>query len=221
MKEQGVAEDPYRRVAGIYDRIFEPVNRNLRLMGLRMFVPRRGAAILDVGCGTGAHLALYQRYAGRLAGVDASVAMLKQARLRLGREADLRLADAATLPFGDREFDLVVSMLTLHEMDHPVRTAVLAEIQRVTRADGRILLIDFHPGRSRRLKGWATKLLILAAEVSAGRRHFRNYRHFLRIGGLPALIGGTHLTSDKLRVVGGDTMDLLLCRRAVDEAISA
>ena len=97
MKEQGVAEDPYRRVAGIYDRIFEPVNRNLRLMGLRMFVPRRGAAILDVGCGTGAHLALYQRYAGRLAGVDASVAMLKQARLRLGREADLRLADAATL----------------------------------------------------------------------------------------------------------------------------
>lgn len=142
-------EDPYRRIAGIYDRIFGPVNRGLRLIGLRMFLPRREAAILYVGCETRVHLALCQLYVGKLAGVDTSPAMLGQARRRLAPDADLRQADASALPFGDREFDLIVSMFALHEMDPPVRMAALEEIQRTTRADGQILLSDPHPGRPR------------------------------------------------------------------------
>lgn len=206
--------DPYRRVAGIYDRLFEPVNKGLRVLGVRMFLPPKGGSILDVGCGTGIQLEMYQRFGCSLHGVDASPSMLELAQARLGEGADLRLADAAQLPHESDSFDLVICMLTLHEMDQPLREVALGEIERVLKHEGYALLIDFHAGRTRPLKGWLNKLVILASEVAAGRRHFRNYRHFMSIGGLPTLIQQNCMSIEKRRVVGENTMALYLAQPA-------
>jgi len=203
-------KDPYKRVAGFYDRLFEPMNRGLRVLGLRMFLPQQAGAVLDVGCGTGIHLEMYQRYGCNLYGIDTSPSMLELARTRLGERAELRLADATQLPYEAGFFDLVLCMLVLHEMDEQVRSTVIGELTRVIKPDGRILLIDFHAGRPRPQKGWFSKLIILLSEVAAGRRHFRNYRHFISIGGLPALIDKSHLEIKKERIVGGDTLALYL-----------
>ena len=203
-------KDPYKRVAGFYDRLFEPMNRGLRVLGLRMFLPQQAGAVLDVGCGTGIHLEMYQRYGCNLYGIDTSPSMLELARTRLGERAELRLADATQLPYEAGFFDLVLCMLVLHEMDEQVRSTVIGELTRVIKPDGRILLIDFHAGRPRPLKGWFSKLVILLSEVAAGRRHFRNYRHFISIGGLPALIDKSHLEIKNERIVGDDTLALYL-----------
>jgi len=203
-------KDPYKRVAGFYDRLFEPMNRGLRVLGLRMFLPQQAGAVLDVGCGTGIHLEMYQRYGCNLYGIDNSPSMLELARTRLGERAELRLADATQLPYEAGFFDLVLCMLVLHEMDEQVRSTVIGELTRVIKPDGRILLIDFHAGRPRPLKGWFSKLVILLSEVAAGRRHFRNYRHFISIGGLPALIDKSHLEIKNERIVGDDTLALYL-----------
>jgi ubiquinone/menaquinone biosynthesis C-methylase UbiE len=205
-------EDPYKRVAGLYDRLFEPMNRGLRVLGFRMFIPPRGGSILDVGCGTGLHLEMYQKYDCSLYGIDTSPSMLEQARIRLGESADLRLADAAQMPYEAGFFDLTLCMLALHEMDADVRSEVLDQITRVTKHKGCILLIDFHAGKPRPLKGWISKLVILLSEVAAGRRHFRNYRHFMSIGGLPALIAESHLAIEKEKIVGDNTLALYLLR---------
>ena len=203
-------KDPYKRVTGFYDRLFEPMNRGLRVLGLRMFLPQQAGAVLDVGCGTGIHLEMYQRYGCNLYGIDTSPSMLELARTRLGERAELRLADATQLPYEAGFFDLVLCMLVLHEMDEQVRSTVIGELTRVIKPDGHILLIDFHAGRPRPLKGWFSKLVILLSEVAAGRRHFRNYRHFISIGGLPALIDKSHLEIKKERIVGDSTLALYL-----------
>lgn len=209
--------DPYRRVAGIYDRLFEPLNRRLRLLGVRMFPPVQGMKVLDVGCGTGVHLDIYRRYGCGLHGIDNSPSMLAVARNRLGEDADLRLGDAKALPYESNTFDLLVCMLVLHEMEQGMRMSVIAEMQRVIRTDGHILLIDFHAGRARPLKGWLTRAIILLSEVAAGRRHFRNYRHFMANRGLRGLIEAGRLTEEQRKVVAGGTLALYVCATASRE----
>jgi len=207
-----MSEDPYKRIADFYDRLFEPMNRGLRVLGFRMIMPQRGGAVLDVGCGTGLHLEMYQRYGCKLYGIDTSPSMLEIAKARLGESAELRLADATQMPYEAGSFDSVICMLALHEMDERMRSEVIGEIKRVVKRDGRILLIDFHAGSPRPLKGWLSKLVIVLSEVAAGRRHFRNYRHFMSIGGLPRLIEESKLSIEKEKIVGDDTMALYLLR---------
>jgi ubiquinone/menaquinone biosynthesis C-methylase UbiE len=205
-------EDPYRRVAGIYDRLFEPLNRGLRLLGLRMFQPEQKMRVLDVGCGTGVHLDKYRRSGCELYGIDTSPSMLDVARDRLGEAAELCLGNATEMPYESHTFDLVLCMLVLHEMEQLTRMSVIGEMKRVLKANGRILLIDFHAGRARPLKGWLTKPVIFLSELAAGRRHFRNYRHFMSSHGLPRLIQKSQLTEEQRKVVAGGTLALYVVR---------
>jgi len=205
-------EDTYRRVAGVYDSLFEPLNKGLRLLGVRMFPPEANMKILDVGCGTGVHLDIYRRSGCALYGIDNSPSMLDVARSRLGEDAELRLGDATKMPYENSTFDLIICMLVLHEMDHRMRMSVIAEMKRVLKAEGRMLLIDFHAGRARPLKGWLTKPIIFLSEAAAGRRHFHNYRHFMSIRGLPTLIEESQLTEEQQKVVAGGTLALYVVR---------
>ena len=208
-----MTEDPYRRVAGLFDTIFEPMNRGLRLIGLRMLPPKKGMTVLDVGCGTGVHLELYRKFDCALFGLDSSGSMLNVARRRLSEGADLRLANACEIPFEDGSFDLVISMLVLHEMDQASRVPAIGEMKRVLKQNGRMLLIDFHPGPYRFLKGWFTKLVILLSEMAAGRRHFRNYRHFMSILGLSTLIEAHGLLVEQKKIVGGGGLVVYLLHK--------
>lgn len=202
--------DPYRSSARKYDRLFEGMNKGLRLIGIRLFRPAKGMSILDVGCGTGTHLELYQRYQCNLYGLDSSPSMLEVARKRLDGIAQLDLGDATRMPYDDNKFDLVICMLTLHEMPPSSRSLVLEEIKRVINQSGHILLIDFHTGPYQPFQGWISKTIIFFAEVAAGRRHFGNYRDFLAQGGLAGLITKHSLNIDKEQVVAGGTFGIYL-----------
>jgi ubiquinone/menaquinone biosynthesis C-methylase UbiE len=208
-----MTKDPYQRVAGLFDTIFEPMNRGLRLIGVGMFRPRKGMTVLDVGCGTGVHLELYRRFECSLFGIDTSESMLDVAKKRLGEFADLKLANACEMPFKDGSFDLVISMLVLHEMDQASRPRAIDEMKRVLKEDGRILLIDFHTGPYHFPRGWLTKFVIFVSEIAAGRRHFRNYRNFMSIRGLSTLIATNKLIVEQEKVVGGGGLVLYVLRK--------
>ena len=98
--------------------------------------------MLEVGCGTGTNLDLFAEAGCRVSGIDLSPAMMNIARRKLGERADLRLGDAADMPFADASFDLVLSFLTLHEMPTAVRSSVMQEIVRVAGRDGRALFVS-------------------------------------------------------------------------------
>jgi ubiquinone/menaquinone biosynthesis C-methylase UbiE len=108
------SNDPYRRTARFYDAVAEPPNVVLRRIGLEMCPPRQGMKVLEVGCGTGTNRCLCENAGCDVFGIDLSPSMLEVARQKLGEKADLRLADAAEMPYADESFDLVTAFLTLH-----------------------------------------------------------------------------------------------------------
>jgi demethylmenaquinone methyltransferase/2-methoxy-6-polyprenyl-1,4-benzoquinol methylase/phosphoethanolamine N-methyltransferase len=107
-----------------------------------------GEAVLDVGCGTG-ELAMVLRErlgaSGAVTGVDASPQMIALARQKAARaetRIDYRAAAAEALPFPDATFDAVVSSLMMHHLPDDAKRAALAEMRRVLKAGGRLLLLD-------------------------------------------------------------------------------
>ncbi|MFZ0493678.1 MAG: methyltransferase domain-containing protein [Acidimicrobiia bacterium] len=110
------SQDPYRNIAGIYDRLIEPMQAGVRRAVIGVLPPRPGWHVLDVGCGTGTGLVPYLDAGCTVAGVDVSEAMLEKAAGHLGDRADVRLTDGKTLPFADDRFDLVTTTMVLHEV---------------------------------------------------------------------------------------------------------
>jgi len=110
---------------------------------LRRLHVRGGESLLDVGCGSGAMLRriVDGSPTTRCAGVDLSAAMIGNARGRLPSSVVLAVADAEHLPFAGNTFDAVVSTSSLHFWPQPV--AALAEIRRVLRPGGRVVITDW------------------------------------------------------------------------------
>lgn len=103
-----------------------------------------GRRILDAGCGTGPLAAELRARGAVMTGLDGSAAMLEIARRRLGDDVPLHLADLAQpLPFADATFDDVVASLVLHYLED--WDAPLAELRRVLRPGGRLILSVNHP----------------------------------------------------------------------------
>ena len=206
----GMKIDPYKRTAKLYDTLFEPLNKGLRAIGMKLFPPKEGMLVLDVGCGTGIHLERYQKAGCKVFGIDQSPSMLQVARNRLGVSANLHMGDASNMPYSDNKFDLIIMSTVLHEMPSAVRSAVINESKRTLKEDGRVLLIDFHPGPIQPLKGWINKSIITFAEIAAGREHFKNYRNFMATKGLPALISTHGLSVEHEKIVSGGNIALFL-----------
>ena len=202
--------DPYHRAARTYDLLVEPFNSALRQIGMKLYPPKAGMRVLDVGCGTGTTLSLYHQAGCRVYGIDLSPAMLAQAGKKIGGQANLIQGSAADMQFQDGFFDLVTAMLTLHEMPPEMRLAVLKEMARVVKKQGRILLIDFHPGAISFPKGWLYKAVIYFFEITAGIDHFKNFRHFQANKGVPGLIDAAKLTLERSKIVGGGNLGLYL-----------
>ncbi|MCP3939883.1 MAG: class I SAM-dependent methyltransferase [Desulfobacteraceae bacterium] len=203
-----MSKDPYQNLAKLYDAFVEPSVAAIRKMMLKMYLPQKGMRVLEVGCGTGTNLKLYQQAGCEVYGIDLSASMLKVATRKLGEQAQIKLGDASQMPYLDNYFDLVITMLTLHEMPNSIRSPIMNEMSRVVKQDGRLLFVDFHPGPLRFPKGWLYKINILFFERVAGREHFRNYRDFLESKGLPPLIEKNNLFVEKKKIVSGGNLAL-------------
>lgn len=105
-----------------------------------------GHRVLEVGCGTGddvRRIAVEVGPSGSVLGVDASQAMLDEARRRAegtGLAVEFQIGDACALDIADASFDSVRAERVLIHIPEP-RVAV-AEMARVTRPGGRVVLFD-------------------------------------------------------------------------------
>lgn len=155
-----------------YDREIRLFERLLFDDGRQWICSRASGDVLEVAVGTGRNLPFYPADTA-LTGVDLSPAMLAIASTRaanLQRPVDLREADAQALPWPDSSFDTVVCTLGLCTI--PNDQAAIAEMWRVLRPGGRLLLLD-HIGSHRWLIWAAQRLLELLTVRLAGEHQTR------------------------------------------------
>jgi len=108
--------------------------------------PPGAVRLLDVACGTGRFTAALKDNfpAARVTGLDMSAAYLDHARRRVGPRPRLfwQQGAAEALPFPDGHFDAVSAVFLFHELPRKIRRRAAAEMVRVTRPGGRIVLLD-------------------------------------------------------------------------------
>ena len=146
MADQAAETERVRRVyekeAPRYDRQMRCFDRALFADGREWVCARAEGDVLEVAVGTGRNLGHYSEGV-RLTGIEFSPAMLDIARARaarLGVAVDLRVGDAQALDFPDASFDTVVCTLALCMI--PDDRAAVAEMKRVLRPGGRLLLLE-------------------------------------------------------------------------------
>lgn len=133
---------------------------------------------LDAACGTGRHTRHLIEGGHRVIGVDVSPEMLAKARAEVP-DADVRGGDLTALPLEDASVDLAVCALALEHVED-LDTAV-AELARVVRPGGHVVLSDLHP----------------AVVAVGGAAYFQD-----AAGGAGVVRGYRHLHGDYLRAFG-------------------
>jgi ubiquinone/menaquinone biosynthesis C-methylase UbiE len=140
----------YDRFAAVYDRNMRPLERlglaRLRAHALAEVAPslaesEGGGRLLEVGAGTGGNFDFYPPGA-RAACVEPSREMLLRASSKPQRPAGSLLLQsfAERLPFADAAFDAGLATLVFCSVESPAEG--LAELRRVVRAGGRVVLLE-------------------------------------------------------------------------------
>jgi ubiquinone/menaquinone biosynthesis C-methylase UbiE len=139
----------YSRRSRLYARTVAKWERRQHEAALDLAAVRTGERVLEVAVGPGLTLVDLARAAGPgtpVTGVDLSPGMLDVARDNLRtagiKDVDLRLADAADLPFPDGGFDVLYNAYMLDLVPTERIPTILAEFHRVLAPHGRLVLLN-------------------------------------------------------------------------------
>ena len=151
--------------------------RELRQRTVNLARIQPGEQVLDVGCGTGTlAIEVQQRVgaAGRVFGVDPGTAQIARARSKAARRKmpiDFRVGVIEHLDLPDRVFDVVLSTIMMHHLPDSLKRQGLAEIARVLKPGGRLVIADFKRPQERQVQAvgfhaGGSSMLDLAALVT-------------------------------------------------------
>jgi ubiquinone/menaquinone biosynthesis C-methylase UbiE len=135
--------------------------RQLRQRTATLAQLQPGEQVLDVGCGTGTlaiEVARRVGTTGRVAGVDPGTQQIARACAKAARHnvpVEFQIGVIEQLPFPDQTFDVVFSTLMMHHLPAPLKRQGLAEIARVLKPGGRLVMADFTRKQDR--KAWAAR----------------------------------------------------------------
>jgi SAM-dependent methyltransferase len=111
---------------------------------------------IDVACGPGVISRAMAGKVGSVIGIDLTLAMIEEAEKRAQEEGienvSFAVGDATSLDFGDSAFDGAITRLSLHHI--PVPTRIVAEIARVVRPGGAVVVSDLVADRDADAAAW-------------------------------------------------------------------
>lgn len=164
----------FKRMAPIYDWV-EFLVAHIRARASEVSLAK-GSRILDMACGTGAQSIAFAKKGFSVVGVDLSPDMLARAKKKIRKEYDINFVcrDASKIEYPDSYFDLSSISFGLHDMPEEIGLAILREMKRATKQNGKIVIVDYHVPRN-------------AASAFIGNRiakiwESKYYDHFLAVG---------------------------------------
>lgn len=167
--------------------------------------------VLDVACGNGTLALLIQKRTGSsVTGIDLDADKINEAK-RLAQKinangVEFLLMDATDLsPFGEKEFDTGVISMAMHQFSPAEGKKVLLEMKRVCR---RIIVVDY----AWPIKAGFPKWLTQTIEWIAGGDHYRNFKQYMRNGGIHTLLNETGITAKEQHLRGMNTIMVSLCK---------
>lgn len=145
----------FNTIAEHWDTLSREVLGGFDLAGAVCAVMPEGCeAAVDLGCGTGLVLERMRGRARQIIGVDGSPRMLELSRRRLGGAEEegisLRIGELSHLPLRDGEADFASINMVLHHLSNP--ESALAEIRRVLRPGGLLMVADFDRHNQERMR---------------------------------------------------------------------
>lgn len=139
------------RWARLYDAFFGRLLRSTDATIAELARVNPGQTALDAGCGPGRlALALKQQTGptGEVHGIDPSTGMIDVARQRASRKGaavEFQVDAIEHLPYPDRTFDSIVTRLVLHHLPEDSKRQGIAELQRVLKPGGTLVIVEFMP----------------------------------------------------------------------------
>ncbi len=176
-----------------YDKFVAP-NQDLIF---RMFKTQidKGSTLLDVGCGTGRLEFQLANHCKEVIGLDLSSLNIKYANMHLNElgyknvsfiHGSILKIDELT----DKHFDYALTSYVLHEMPPQMRIDSLKKMRQI--AD-KIIIGDYRVPMQKGFLSISVKII----EFAAGPDHFKNFRHFIKTGGIEYLAKEAGLTITK------------------------
>jgi SAM-dependent methyltransferase len=142
----GLAPVLHPGVPDWYNRIIDMLQHRALLRALDIAKLGVGSHILDIGCGTGRWLRRYDDLGYRPTGIDLTSGMLSLARKNRTR-SPLVGGESFQLPFKDSTFDAVSDITVIQHQMRTSQRRSLAEMLRVLRPGGRLILIELIRGK--------------------------------------------------------------------------
>ncbi len=122
--------------------------RTLRERTINLAQVNPGDSILEVGCGTGTLTLAAKRQAGpsgKAFGIDVIPGMIELSRRKASQaneQVTFQLGSIDDIPFSENQFDVVMCSFMIFHMSENTRRKGIAEIYRVLKPNGRLMVLD-------------------------------------------------------------------------------
>jgi ubiquinone/menaquinone biosynthesis C-methylase UbiE len=192
----------------IYKLLIDPLLSSVQDKAIRLIKPDR--KIIDIACGTGALVFKLSKKAKHITGIDLSESMIETAR-KTQKKLNIRnvnfiVKDAKDLNcYKDNEFDISTISMVLHQFPTSVGIAILGEMKRIS---GEIIIIDY----SCPLPDNIYNTIVYIIERLAGKEHYKNFKSFMKYGGIESFIKEVKLDKSYETKTGNNIFTVLKCK---------
>lgn len=189
----------------IYNRLIDPLLKSTR----NRIISRvsENDRVLDIACGTGELVKELAAKCASVTGIDLDERMIEFAiKNNSGPLNNTKFikSDAANLnKFNENSYSAVNFSLAIHQFYPDEQKVIINEARRLS---NRIIITDY----SYPLPGGIKKLLLHWIERMAGKDHYKNFREFLKKGGIPGIMGEAGMTCKHSEISGSGAFTLYI-----------